>query len=293
MTEQNFRRIDLADWVLAGEGATSLTYNHKEDTRVMLKLVSPNAFVEGASSEESFALCRSEYENTKKIKAMGISIPDAIEIVDVNGIAGIIYERIEDKKSFARVIADEPDRLPEMAKLLAAEAKKLHSTPCNINAFPDMRKRLLNILAAADYLESSVRKEAEKRLQELPDARNCIHGDLSLGNILLSGEKTCWIDLGDFSYGSSWLDLGTLYFFTKHRDDFKEPMFHLSNETLAIFWDWFLPAYLGTNEAKIIQKAEETAKKYAFVFLLKTCEAGHTRQVPLEVVSKLMSGLLL
>lgn len=292
MENSSIRRIDLADWIQSGEGSTALTYNHKEDDRIMLKVVSPNAFAGGGSAEESFNLCQNELEKTKQLLAMGFSVPDAIEVVDVNGIAGIIYERIGDKKSFARVIADEPDRLPEMAKRLAAETKKLHLTSCNINYFPDMRKKLLKILDGADFLEAADRKEAKRRLKDLPDARNCIHGDLTLGNILLAGDKIYWIDLGDFSYGSSWLDLGTLYFLTKYHDEYKEALFHLNSDTLAIFWDWFLPEYLGTKEAKYIQKAEETAKKYAFVFLLKTCEEGHTRQVPLDVIAKIISELL-
>ena len=112
----NYRKIDLNDWELQGEGASGESYFSKIDSSIMLKLLKPG------ESEDAFL---AEFENSRKLASIGFKTPAAKEIVEESqsGRLGIIYEKVQEKISFTRMIHDNPSDLPRIAKIHAEEAK--------------------------------------------------------------------------------------------------------------------------------------------------------------------------
>ena len=51
-----------------------------------------------------------------------------------------------------------------------------------------------------------------ERLRAIPDSENCVHFDLHSSNIMIRKNEALIIDLGDFSIGSYFFDIGLLSF---------------------------------------------------------------------------------
>ena len=100
-------------------------------------------------------------------------------------------------------------------------------------------------------------------LERVPEVDTCLHGDLQIGNIITNGDRTLWIDVGEFSYGIPEWDLGMLWTITHNmKSERSVNLFHVTQETLNKHWNIFLPAYLGTSDSEAL----ETYTKRLFPF---------------------------
>ena len=80
--------IDLNDYVRVGEGANGASYNHKTDPNIMLKMYFRN-----------FEAAQLELELAQKVYNMGIPTPKPGDLVTDGKQMGILFRRIEGKKS--------------------------------------------------------------------------------------------------------------------------------------------------------------------------------------------------
>ncbi|MBQ3777624.1 MAG: TIGR02172 family protein, partial [Fibrobacter sp.] len=204
----NYKQINLNDWELQGEGAFGESYFSKTDSSIMLKLMKPEG-----RKEDIIA----EFENSKKIASVGFKTPAAIELVEESqsGRLGIIYEKVQEKISFTRMIHDNPSDLPRIAKIHAEEAKKFHGINCDLTQFlcykETIRKAIPKLFTFKKY------KEILKAAIELvPDSHGCLQYDFQPSNIVHSNKtgENYWIDMGDFGYGHYLFDIAFLYMFT-------------------------------------------------------------------------------
>ena len=105
------KTIDLNDYILTGGGFMGESYNHKDDSEIMLK-VYPLDWAR---------LARNEYDRAGKAYALGVPTPEPKELVQVpDGRLGIVFQRIQGKKSFARAVGEDPSRTEELATRFAA-----------------------------------------------------------------------------------------------------------------------------------------------------------------------------
>lgn len=101
---ENYKQIDLNDYVQTGEGGASLTYSHK--TRATLaKLFHP-----GREAE----LAEREFQTARIVFDMGIPSPEPFQLITDGKRRGVEYELVSNKRSFTRIISEEPERLEEI-----------------------------------------------------------------------------------------------------------------------------------------------------------------------------------
>ena len=94
---EDYKLIDLNDYVQTGEGGTSLTYTHQ--TRpTMAKLF--NLVNEAETAEREFLTARAVFE-------MGLPTPEPLQLVTDGKRRGVEYELIKNKRSFTRIISQE------------------------------------------------------------------------------------------------------------------------------------------------------------------------------------------
>lgn len=96
-----YETIDLNDYVQTGEGETALTYNHK-DGKTLAKLFMPSMTADNAIRE--FRISQIVYE-------IGLPTPKPIRLITDGEHYGAEYELIQHKRSFTRIISQEPDQL--------------------------------------------------------------------------------------------------------------------------------------------------------------------------------------
>ena len=99
------RLIDLNDYILTGGGFMGESYNHKDNPELMLKMYP----IDWA------ALALKEYDRSEQAFSLGIPTPKAEELVKVpDGRLGIVFQRIQGKKSFAKAVGEDPSRTEEL-----------------------------------------------------------------------------------------------------------------------------------------------------------------------------------
>ena len=231
--------IDMADYEESGDGFTAISYNRKDGT-AMAKLYS-----EFVPSTEPYR----ELKVSQSLVEMGLNIPKALRMVTDGKRIGLEFERIVGKRSFARAISQEPEKLEEYTRQFARMCLKLHATPCDTSVFGPADRRFRIAVNNSKSFTDEEKAKMTAFIQSVPKKFTCIHGDMHIGNALLAGGKEYWIDLSDFGYGNPLYDLGMLYFVSYGCNDDAMAMrlFHIDVESMHRVWYWFVEEYFGAG----------------------------------------------
>lgn len=257
-------KINLSDWERSGEGRNGQSYYHKTDDKVVLKLndISWNR-------EKTFA----EFNMSKSVRELGVRCPEVYSFITDGERYGYISQRIKGKRSFSRMIADDPSRIPELARTFAARARELHSTPCDTSVFHSALARRKEMIDRCDVLPDDVRARLESIYKDFDQtACTCLHGDFHTGNLISGEGGEYWIDLGSFAYGDPLLDVSTLYMIG-HYTPVKalESIFHISRRQFCSFVDEFLICYYGEElDDRMMEKIKNAALFKAGISICST-----------------------
>ena len=274
--KEEIQRIDLNDYVQTGEGGTALTYNHK-DGKTLAKLFMSSVAADNAARE--FHINQVVYES-------GLPTPKPIRLISDGERFGAEYELISPKRSFTRIISQEPDQLVPLSERFARLARQIHETPADTTRLPDMRQMVGMWIDRLEQFPDDLKRRFHHFIDTVPSSPTCLHGDLHIGNIITDGQRDLWIDVGDFAYGVPEWDLGMMYysayFLSAQRAD---SIFHLDNATLRAHWDAFAPVYYGTDSREVLDAEVKKlqpyiAAKLAFV-ISKLSSGKHAFSGPL------------
>lgn len=249
------KTITLDDWEKVGEGGNAESFFNKKNDKIMLKL--------SKKANRNVIDINNEIKLAKLVNKIKINTPKMMEEVTYKGRKGIVYERLKDKKSIAKLCHDNPEKIEYYAKLFAKEAAKLHSIKCNLKGLPDGKKILIDGFRKASRDDKVASAEIIKFIKnEVGDLKYCVHGDLSIGNLVMSSKKLYWIDTGRFTYGDPILDMSMIYLDYKvlSKLHFVREIFHLNYKQLNLFCDTLLKEYVRINKydyEKFIERVEK------------------------------------
>lgn len=270
------QRIDLNDYVQTGEGGTALTYNHK-DGKTLAKL-----FLAGIAAENAIR----EFRTSQVVYESGLPTPKPIRLITDGTRYGAEYELIQPKRSFTRIISQEPNQLVPLSQRFAMLAKQIHQTPADTTRLPDMRELAGTWIDRLADFPDELKRRFHRFIDTVPSTPTCLHGDLHIGNIITDGSRDLWIDVGDFAYGVPEWDLGMMYYSSHFlRPERADNIFHLDNDTLRAHWDAFATVYYGTDshktlDAEVRKLQPFIATKIAF-FIGKLTDGKHPFSGPL------------
>ena len=273
---EELQRINLEDYIQTGEGGTALTYNHKEG-KTLAKLFMPSMAADNAVRE---------FRTSQVVYEIGVPTPKPIRLITDGERFGAEYELIQHKRSFTRIISQEPDQLVPLSERFAMLAKQIHQTPADTTRLPDMRELVGTWIDRLTDFPDDLKARFHCFIDTVPSTPTCLHGDLHIGNIITDGSRDLWIDVGDFAYGVPQWDLGMMYYSSHFlRPERADNIFHLDNDTLRAHWDAFAPVYYGTDsqealDAEVRKLHPFIATKIAF-FISKLTEGKHPFSGPL------------
>lgn len=247
-------KIDISAYVQTGEGANGCSYDSLSDPDEMLKLYNKDY------PEEPIY---TELEMVRKVYDLGIPSPEPGNLVTDGERLGIRFRRIRGKRSHARAVSQEPERVREYAVEFARMCKNLHTVVCPDGYFPDAKIQFMHLLDADRTFSDSERGKIREFLLSLPDSDTVLHGDMHFGNTLTTLQKgepmskehgTYFIDLGYFARGYPLLDLGMLYNVCLIADEeFRQSNMHMGRELSSKFWNCFVDEYFFGPE-KLAEK---------------------------------------
>ncbi|QVJ81079.1 TIGR02172 family protein [Prevotella sp. khp1] len=250
---EDILRINLDDYIQTGEGGTALTYTHK-DGLSLAKLYNPGFEADRAKAE--FLTARAVFE-------LGIPSPEPFRLITDGQRSGAEYELIKNKRSYTRIISQEPERLEEISLKFARMAKELHAKQADTTRLQSYKQRIANFYHEKDMVPEDYKQRVLQFLDTVPDTPRCLHGDLHIGNIITDGQRDLWIDLGEFAYGAPEWDLALLWTMCHNMPgDRVEHIFHITHDTMMAHWDIFFPAYLGTSDPQAIHEATQRLLPY-------------------------------
>ena len=237
-----YKTIDLNDYTQIGEGGNGKTYVTSADSDEILKV--NNARL------STLEAVKHEYDVSKAVASLGISVPAMYRIVQVGDAYATISQRIKDKKSLSRICHDEPERTEEMARLLCCKGKELFATPCNTEFVPSRKAQALQAIEMATFVSRKNRERLRTFVESIPENSHCVHGDFQPGNIIQTGADYYWIDLDRFAYGDPMFDIGHLFLICHIYAPMKrvQDIFHMTLEQFHRFWDAFAKEYTGQDD---------------------------------------------
>lgn len=239
----SYENIDLKEYSQSGEGGTALTYKHHSHN-TLAKLYNPGYEAEMAVQE--FKVAEAVYD-------LGIPTPKPYRLVTDGQRLGGEYEFIPGKRSFARILSEEPQRMQEIARAFADAAIALHRTPADTSRIPSVKEVLRSFYLNNDLVTTEYKERALAFLDKLEEPTTCVHGDFHIGNIITDGTRTLWIDIGQLGYGAPEWDLGWFWTMTHNLGDARADfLLHMTQDSLVSFWNTFLPLYLGTTDPAAI-----------------------------------------
>ena len=237
-----YRSIDLAAWTKVGEGGNGSTYINSSEPDVILKLNKPKI--------STYQAVKREFEVSKAVEKLGLSIPRMFEMVKVGDAYATISEQIKGKKSLSRLCADNPAGIEAVAGIMCEKGKILSSTPCDKDFFPSRKEQLMRALDKVKFIGKKNREILKTFAKTVSDAGTCSHGDFNMGNLIVSEGRYFWIDLDRFGYGDPMFDIGHLYQICNVYAPMKQvqDIFHMDEKQLHRFWEAFAKAYTGKDE---------------------------------------------
>ena len=239
----SYQKIELSDYTRSGEGGTAVSYTHKT-RNTLAKLYNP-----GFEADRS----KAEFHTARAVFEMGIPTPEPLRLVTDGERYGAEYELIKGKRSFTRIISEEPERLQEISLTFAEWARRLHATPVPPGRLRSYKEVLIQFYKEKTLVPEAYKQKALAFLETVPDAPTCLHGDLQIGNIITDGDRTLWIDVGEFSHGTPEWDLSIMWIMgVRMGEERANSLFHLTSEQMREHWNFFLPAYLGTSDPQIL-----------------------------------------
>lgn len=248
------KTIDISNWSLFSKRPFSNSYVDPSG-KFLLKAVD-------ADDEIAVAYLTEEYHVDTVSNTLGIPTAKVFDLVITNNNEiGIIYEFISDKISCSRAISQAPEKLTDYIKTFASVAKKIHTTEADVSLIPPFTSRVFSGIDSTDIFSKKEKETLKERLLLLPTDTKCIHGDLSLSNVIHSPSGDYAIDLGLLSYGNPLFDIAYFYYLVKYLPkNLIISFFHFDSSMLNKCWAAFVQEYFGTNN---ICEIEEYIKPYA------------------------------
>ena len=254
------RPLDTSKYEEFGASFLSKSYN-SADGDAMMKIYGANVSREVVAQEKAVA---------RAVLRFGLPTPLVGSIYADGDRTALDFERIAGKRSFSRIISEEPERLEEISRRFARMCRQLHETPCDTALFGDRvlahRQAVLHCKELSDTEKAAVLRFADG----IPAVTTCLHGDLQMSNVITTpAGEDLWIDLGDFGYGHPLLDVAMWFFLSKlNTEERAQQLFHLGLPELSRAWDFFAEEYAGAASPEEKAAFERKVLPYAALHML-------------------------
>ena len=256
-----YRRISVDGCEVIGQGANGKVYRINEDTIVKVYL-----------NPDSLEDIRRERDLAKKAFVLGIPTAISYDIARVGDGYGTVFELLN-AKSFAKLIASEPERLDYYVDLYVELLKKIHSTLVKEGDMPDMKQVAVGWAEFdRDYLPKETGEKLVEMVKSVPKDNHMMHGDYHIKNVMMQAGEVLLIDMDTLCVGNPVFELGSMFNayegFSSLDHSISQSFLGISHETAVEIWEKSLNKYIGGDLLKVAD-AEKKAKIVGYMRLLR------------------------
>ena len=258
-----YKVISVEGCTIIGKGANGKVYRINDD--IIVKQFLNLESLEDIHRERALAR-----------KAFVLGVPTAIsyDVVKLKeGGYGAVYELIK-AKSFAELLACEPDKLDECVRKSVEIIKIMHSTEVNPDDMPDMKEYATTWAKfVAPYLPEETGKKLIKLFEDVPVRHTMMHGDFHIKNIMQQGEEALLIDMDTLAQGNPVYEFGSIFNAYIGFHPFPEGEINsflgISYKMGYEFWNKTLEYYFETTDKAVLEEIENKAKIVGYTRVLR------------------------
>ena len=257
-----YRQISIEGCEVIGRGANGKVYRIDPDTIVKV-YYNPDALPD----------IHRERELARTAFVLGVPTAIPYDVVRVGDGYGSVFELLN-AKSFAKLIAADPDGLEGYVRRFVDLMKLIHGTDVKPGVMPDMKAVALDW---ADFLRDYLPEEKWRKLHDLiaavPEKHTMLHGDYHTKNVMLQNDEVILIDMDTLCTGHPVFELASVYNafvgFSELDESVSMDFQGLSRETCLKIWDLVLRMYFDTDDEAVLQERAEQAMLIGYTRLMR------------------------
>ncbi|MBQ0092786.1 MAG: phosphotransferase [Clostridiales bacterium] len=243
--EKAYRRLSVEGCEVIGQGANGKVYRLDDETIIKVYL-NPDCLPD----------IHRERELARKAFVLGIPTAIPYDVVKVGDGYGSVFELLN-AKSFAKLIAADPEHLDHYVELYVDLMKKIHSTELKPGEIPDMKKTAIRW---AEFLEPYLPEDQYRKLHALieavPERNTMMHGDYHIKNVMMQNGEVLLIDMDTLCMGHPVFELASVFLsycgYSENNHAMLEEFYGIPYDVAQKLWKKTTQLYFGTeDEAKL------------------------------------------
>ena len=263
-----YRRLSVEGCEVIGQGANGKVYRYDPDTIVKVYF-------------NSDALPDIQRERELARRAFVLGIPTAIpyDVVRVGDGYGSVFELLN-AKSFAKLIAEEPENIDKYVALYVELLKKIHGTVVRPEDMPDQREVVIGWAKfLKDYLLQEKAEKLVRLVERVPVDHHMMHGDYHIKNVMMQDGEVLLIDMDTLCQGHPIFELASVFNayvgFSVLDKSSSQSFLGIDHETAVTIWKKMLPLYLGTDDKEKIADVERKSMLVGYTRLMRRLIRRH------------------
>ena len=260
--EKAYRVVSVEGCEIVGEGYNGTVYRIDRDNVVKVY-------------KNADALSKIQHEREVARLALILGVPTAIsyDVVRVGDSYGSVFELL-DARSFAKILAEEPEKLDWCVERSVELLKKIHSIEVPAGKLPSAKEaNLKTVRRIREALPVEQGEKLERMMEGIPESNRMLHGDFHTKNIVLAGDEVLLIDMDTLSVGHPIFELAQMYNsyvgFSEYDPRIVLEFQGYSPEIANAFWRQSLRAYLGTEDEKTVTAVEDQVRIVSYSELIE------------------------
>ena len=260
--EKAYRVVSVESAEEIGRGANGTIYRIDKDNVVKVY-----------NNPEALADIQHEREVAKLALILGIPTAISYDVVKVGDSYGSVFELLN-ARSFAKIIAREPEKLDWCVEEYVKMLRLIHSTEVPAGKLPDMKQTGLKWAEfLRDYLPEEAGKKLVSMVEAIPHDDHMLHGDYHTKNLELQNDEVLLIDMDTLAVGHPIFELASMYNsfvgFSELDHGIILKFQGFDWETGQAFWRKSLAAYLGTDCPTKLREVEDKARILGYTRMIR------------------------
>ncbi len=259
--EKAYRRMSVEGCEIIGQGANGCVYRLDADTIIKVY-----------RDPDSLDDIRRERELARTAFVMGIPTAIPYDVVRVGNSYGSVFELLN-AKSFASLIAEQPEELDGIVDRYVKLLKKIHATVPAPGTMSDCREdSIRRLMTLKPYLDADLFEKLCVLFLGVPESRTLMHGDYHIKNVMMQDDEVLLIDMDTLCIGHPIFELEAMFLAYKGYGEKDHSIIAdflgIPYETAVAIWDKSLSLYLESEDPARLAEVEDKARVVAYAHQL-------------------------